>query len=371
MDSINFSTTGPASPAHQNSTIASSRTVGETIVYSGGMSTEACQPSPQHGLITEVFLEPAELVEAAERPMSLRLVATGWSKNGRYYSPELLQRRQNLWHEGTKMYLEHSDPDIRSLAAVLVRDSFYDEHGRWGPGIYGEAQVMPEFREFLKNRQNAAGTSIRARGQWVAGTAEGRKGDIVTDLTVGETVDFVAEPAAGGRYTILESIQRTMTTEPTDALRAMQEEVASLKAENTALSEALHQATDQITSLRQTVATHTATAHIAERLGGTALPEAATTRIQTALLESLPISEGQLDVAALDAAIDARVGDMTELIEALNRPGTPPAPTVSGMGPMTESASMTLLRAFAESFRRQGMTPDEADRMAEIAAREA
>lgn len=346
-----------------------------TEAHTIGMNTEwlrqmpyvAPSPQPTPTLIAESFdIDdiPLPIAEADAKPAPVRLVGVGWSKNGRYYSRELLQRKAALWKEGTKMYLEHNDRHIKDLAAVLVRDSYYDDHGRWGPGIYGDARIFPDHKEMLKARQGSAGTSITAMGVFAKGEAEGRKGDIVADLTEGLTCDFVAEPAAGGQYEISESVSMTATEE------SAQDQIDRLTAENAALAESLATVQAENLTLRTNAARLKAAAIVAEKIGAASLPDAAKSRIQTTVIAGIRLTESHdLDTEALTEAIDTEITEMTTFLEAVTPKTIEPRSPVQGMG-ATPEARTTMLSAFAESFRRQGMPAEDADRLAAIAVEE-
>lgn len=133
----------------------------------------------------------------------VRVIAPGLSKNRRRYRTALLERRAELVKPGTPMYLDHQKGarSVKDLAAVVVEGGKYDPAGPWGAGIYCRARPITTKKDLLREMETAIGVSIMADGVVVPCTAPGHAGeDLVEDITAFTSIDFVAAPAAGGKY---------------------------------------------------------------------------------------------------------------------------------------------------------------------------
>lgn len=139
------------------------------------------------------------------------LIDAGWGSSG-YYSEAVLKNAaaKGVFGEGLQMYLDHPgsaesydrpERSVRDLVAVLATGGQYDETAK---AVVAEARpmganaAMLEDKEFLK----AIGLSIRAYGDATIGEAEGRKGQIITELTEAISVDFVTKAGRGGRVLV-------------------------------------------------------------------------------------------------------------------------------------------------------------------------
>jgi hypothetical protein len=172
---------------------------------------------------TAVVLDgpPCELVEALRRDgtVPIKLIAPGWSANGRYYGADVLERDgATAFPKGTHMYWDHPsaseesdrpERSLRDLAGVLTGDARYRVNGPSGPGLYADAQIMSDYQAAVADLAPHIGVSIRAEGAVAYGETGGRSGQIVQSITRGRSADFVTTPAAGGRViTAFESHRR-------------------------------------------------------------------------------------------------------------------------------------------------------------------
>lgn len=161
----------------------------------------------------------AEALKAVEGPgrFLVQLITPGWGSSG-YYSAEALQQaaRDRIWPAGTHMYIDHPtesesferpERTLRDLAAVLLEDARWDPTANGGTGaLVAETVVFSEWRRVLAEMLEHIGTSIRAYAEAETGEAEGRRGQIITRLTEGVSVDFVTHAGRGGKVlAILES----------------------------------------------------------------------------------------------------------------------------------------------------------------------
>ena len=152
-----------------------------------------------------------------DRPgrMLIQLIKAGWSLNGRYYPAEVLRRDgPRAFPAGTLAFVDHATDEedaqrpagsVRNLAAVLESPARWDEQRK---ALVGELRLFQPWRQPLSDMAGHIGMSIRAWVMGEHGTAEGREGLIVSEITEGRSVDFVTVPAAGGAIlSVLESAQ--------------------------------------------------------------------------------------------------------------------------------------------------------------------
>lgn len=189
---------------------------------------------------------PLKVIEATSTSTAgtipVVLIDAGWGSSG-YYSETVLKNAANagVFGEGLQMYLDHPgesesydrpERSVRDLVAVLATGGTYDESAK---AVIGEARpmganaVMLEDKEFLK----AIGLSIRAFGDATIGEAEGRKGQIITELSEAISVDFVTKAGRGGRVLVdlMESARPEQVNE-----RAVQHGVTEATANETRTS---------------------------------------------------------------------------------------------------------------------------------------
>lgn len=143
------------------------------------------------------------------------LIKAGWGSSG-YYSEALLRRDgPKVWPAGTQNYLDHPtlsdarelpERSVRDYASVIVTDPVWDPVEK---GLVSEVEVFPQWRNMLNEEfASAIGLSIRACGIAEFGEAEGREGQIITELTEGLSVDWVTKAGAGGKVLqLIESVR--------------------------------------------------------------------------------------------------------------------------------------------------------------------
>lgn len=245
----------------------------------------------------------------------LKLIAPGWGSSG-YYSKEVLKRDgPQIFKAGTKNFWNHQteaeesarpEGDLRDLASTLTEDAHYEDPGTAGPGLYAKANVQPHFKEHVDSLAKHIGMSIRASGIAKPGTAEGRKGNIIEQLTRGISVDYVTTPGAGGKVLQLFEAARgaRTTTGENDMDKA---EIQALFKESLDAALAPMKAENQ--RLRETIELQQAPKLIAETLNDIRLPDASKRKILEKLtspnvLPMLPMKEGKLDKPELDKLIE-------------------------------------------------------------------
>jgi hypothetical protein len=176
------------------------------------------------------------------------LISPGWGSSG-YYSAEVLKNaaEAGVFGKGLQLFLDHPgeaesydrpERSVRDLAATLADDAVWD-----GEKVVGEAIPFGAAAEMLADKEfaQAIGVSIRAYADSTIGEAEGRKGQIITNLVEAISVDFVTRAGRGGRVLVelMESARPEQVVE-----RAIRQGVAEATANDTreALNTALKDA---------------------------------------------------------------------------------------------------------------------------------
>jgi hypothetical protein len=180
------------------------------------------------------------------RIADVQIIAAGWNTSyTRYYGPAMLARDiPRVFPKGTLMMLDHATAEeadarpegtLTRLAAVFD-DTPYTLDG--GQTMRVRARLYPTYRPFLAEAYADIGVSIRGGGLAEYGTADGRDGLIVTELTEGSSVDFVTHPGAGGRVLALLEAARKVPLRESRNLGAYLESRVHLNA--TALADDMY-----------------------------------------------------------------------------------------------------------------------------------
>jgi hypothetical protein len=179
---------------------------------SKGATDEAARP--------QAIEENRPLTEAATGETGSRrriqLIDAGWSRNARYYSQQVLAEAAaaRIYPAGTPMYIDHPtatekverpERSVKDLAARLVTDARYE-----GGALIAEAELFGPWKPVINEIADQIGLSVRSNGTVEWGEAEGKQGQIVTQITEGISVDFVTAPARGGK--VLELIESARAT---------------------------------------------------------------------------------------------------------------------------------------------------------------
>jgi hypothetical protein len=137
----------------------------------------------------------------------VKIIAPGWGSSG-YYSKEMLKRdAPKVYVPATHMHIDHPtssqekgrpERSLTTLAGVITEKARFLEDGPNGPGVYAEARVFEQYRNFLNETAPFIGISHRALGKAKTGEAEGKSGKIIESLDKCLSVDFVTLPGAGG-----------------------------------------------------------------------------------------------------------------------------------------------------------------------------
>lgn len=148
---------------------------------------------------------------ASGRLVTLDVIRSGWNTSGsRYYPGDVLERDvPKVYGKGTQMYIDHPstlegedrpERSLQTLAGVFVDQPWAvrEDNGN-GVTMRVTARVFGPWQPLIREAWEAIGVSINGNGRGDYGTAEGREGLVIDELTYGRSVDFVTVPGAGGR----------------------------------------------------------------------------------------------------------------------------------------------------------------------------
>lgn len=177
------------------------------------------------------------------------IITPGWGSSA-YYSPKMIKESgPKVFKKGTHMYWNHAtneqeasrpEGDLNDLAAVLTKDSYWDDNGPKGAGLYSDAKVFSDYATQVSEKGPHIGVSINAAIKGHEGEIEGKTGKIADAFVHAYSTDFVTkagrggspivpvqESQRGGSPQIQESI--TMTEQELTAQKALADENVSLK----------------------------------------------------------------------------------------------------------------------------------------------
>ncbi len=132
------------------------------------------------------------------------LLKSGWSKNKRFYSPDVLGEAVSLF-EGAKCYLDHEDVKGISNRSVRELTGFYENVAFINNRLEADLQFLDTeagkiglalAQESIKHNKPLAGLSLKGLGK----LRKTEEGYIVEELQKVNSVDIVSEPAAGGEF---------------------------------------------------------------------------------------------------------------------------------------------------------------------------
>jgi len=146
----------------------------------------------------------------------VRIIASGWSLNGVFYSPDVLKTAMSLF-EGVKVFAFqfnnkdfdhvpnsiidfHKEGFSKNVAGFLTDIEFSESD----KGLIGKLHITDDFfkmtfkNSFQHGKKDLLGFSIDARGRMSLGIAEGRQGKIANEIKIVNSLDIVTNPAAGG-----------------------------------------------------------------------------------------------------------------------------------------------------------------------------
>jgi hypothetical protein len=317
----------------------------------------------------EVALTEAALSEAAIAP--IKLIQPGWGSSG-YYAKEVLKRDgASTFPKGTKMFWNHAteaedrarpEGNLDNFAGELMEDAAWQEDGKDGAGLYAKTKVFDRFKSAVKEMKDHIGVSIRAMGRTIVGEAEGKRGNIVSALTTGRSVDFVTSPGAGGKVLdLFEALGRGPTAARAAVAATQITEETSM--ENTKLAEAEARLTAQGTELarlREAIILTEAQRVVNGELGKVkTLASMTRDRLAESLALNPPVKDGALDSTALKTRVSEAVKAEQDYLTALG------VGAVKGHGATTtEVTPEARVASMTESFKQMGYTDAQAALMA-------
>lgn len=320
---------------------------------------------------SEILGDVIPLVEKAfteDDTIPIKIMQPGWGQSG-YYPAEILERDgPKVFTDGVQMFWDHPteteererpERSLRDLAGKLTEDARWDPNGAYGPGLYSQGEVFGPFKDALEELAPHIGLSIFARGKATEGEAEDREGMIIEEITSARSVDFVTVPGAGGQILqLFESARgkpapkKKQEADMTD--EKLKQESEATKAENARLHEAL--------LLRK--AKDVASKALAEQ----DMAEMTRERIVETVAKNPPHKDGELDEEAFATAIEEAVKKEMAYLADLTESGA-----IRGMGASEggdeEGDEKQLTESWVEQFEAQGMSTEEAEKMAKIAVR--
>ena len=140
----------------------------------------------------------------------------GWSKNGYYYSQEMIQKLLPFVEVSRKMYMDHKDlfPFGRSLndwtatieGKIGLSPDSDKEVGIWekNAACLVKAKIVPNHNhwllEVMRDAPSQVGISIDAYAYTEDGVKHGHEGRVVTQWMKLNSPDFVTEASAKGKF---------------------------------------------------------------------------------------------------------------------------------------------------------------------------
>ncbi len=351
---------------------------------------------------TSVGGEFIPLVEKAVRrdgTISLKVIEPGWGSSGYYPKATLERDGPQVFKAGTQMYWDHPtvseeaerpERSLRDLAGRLITDAKFRDDGPAGPGLYAEAKVYKPYQEAINELGGDIGTSIRGLGKGKQATIDGRTGPVIEKLVAARSVDFVTRPGAGGQVVELFEAARGRSS-PQHILAVTLEELkrerpdlieelrAELKpaiygekreakearkveeAEAKQLSEANAALTAENARLKEQLVLGEAERFVAEALKSVELPELTKARLAATLAKAPVMKDGKLDPEGYRAAITEAVKAEADYLAKITGSGK-----IAGMG-TGEPKPVNLKESWVATFRAQGKTQEEAERLAALA----
>lgn len=362
------------------------------VKYSGfepaKKAKESVQESSKELVLTESgvggMIMP--LIEKAVRrdgSIPIKIIQPGWGSSG-YYPAEVLERDgPKVFTKGLKMNWDHPtlaeaserpEGSLNNLAAELATDARYQANGIAGPGLYADAKVFEAYKPAIDDLASSIGVSIRALGRGDEGSAEGREGPIISQLTAAKSVDFVTQAGAGGQILSLFEAARgrmpltmgtsfaptTVQKNPTtsgDVESKLKEknmdELQKLQEANATLQKNLDEAKAESARQKDALVLQEAAKLVSQALAKIELPEVTKIRLLESLPKAAVIVDGKLDEKAFEVKIAESVKAEVEYLTKAAGLGK-----IIGLGESEaseEGAGAKTQKSLEESFRRIGL----------------
>lgn len=314
------------------------------------------------------------LESAGSVRMKIKLIAPGAGASA-FYPAEVLKRDgPNVFKDKTHIYINHATAaeeaarpagDWHKLAGALDGNAYWDEAGKMGPGLYGNALFTSDYAPLVKEKAPFTGMSIRAEG--VAEAGQKRNGlPVLKQLTSAESVDVVTRAGAGGMI-LSESARGPEGDEMTkEEIQALVE--AGIRAHGNG----------QVAKLMERAQRGDATVIATRVLSTMALPEVSKQRVIEAVVSgTLPLTEaGEVDDAKLTPLVEAAakkegayVAQLTGSGRVIGMGGAPAVAQLSEADQKLEEERIKANEADAENvFKRFGLNEAQAKAAAGKAA---
>lgn len=371
--------------------------------------------------LMEIELEEVEisedfepLVEAGEDGTFLaKIISPGWGSAG-FYSADVLKRDVEIYKEGLPMYWDHPSKDeeknrpersLRDMAGKLTEDAKYLDNGPLGPGVYAKAQAYTPFRAAIKEMQADIGLSHRATGSRKLGEVEGRKGPVIEKMVAAQSVDYVTAPGRGGAVTELFEAARVaargeqahdirgeitldgLKRDRPDLIEALRseikqavysdkrnmeevkrmtdEEIKTLEESKTQLEKDNSELMEEIKRLQEREVLREAKELVLSIVSKSELPDITKDRLTESLSRNPITVDGKLDTEKFTQHITEEVSKAVAEVAIITESGK-----VKGMGESDATDGRTALKeSFKRGYLREGYSDEDAERMAESAAR--
>lgn len=334
---------------------------------------------------------------APDGTVKVKIIAPGQGSSA-YYEKAQLERDAHVFEFDGKnglVFINHPsrserrdrpERDLRDLAGAITGAPAYEERGEDGPGIYGKVSVVPHWREFVNATAPFSGMSIRASGGIVQKEISGRQTNVAEKFT-GGGVDFVTSAGAGGKVLPLyeaahnaaggvvggwmKDYEFSEDDERSDEQRFIewignkegQMDLIEAQKQIDTLTEEKEGLVEKNKKLAEALALRDARDKITEAVNDKKLnlPDVTKERLVESLTKSAPMKDGELDEAALMAAVSEAVKAEQEYLKGLaSKKG------ITGMGESAggDDGKKELYERKVADYMRQGRTEEVAKRLA-------
>lgn len=146
-----------------------------------------------------------------------RLIEANVRGSSAYYSAEVLEAGAHLFKKGTHMYINHQslseredrpEGDVNQMIGVLASDAVMESDG-----LYADLNIFSDRKDWLKERADHIGLSIRASGT----VEESDEGPVLKEFSSVKSVDVVTVAGAGGKFVSLAESAVVPKTAPAGA----------------------------------------------------------------------------------------------------------------------------------------------------------
>ncbi len=320
----------------------------------------------------------------------VKIIAPGWGRTG-YYPAEVLERDgPKMFPAGTKMFWDHQTDEelaaqpegsLRDLAAELVGDARWESSNPLGAGLYSDAKVFNAFKDSVEELAPHIGVSILGMGKAKHGEAEGREGPIIQEIAAVRSVDFVTMPGAGGQILqLFESARAGTTSIGEDDMKELEEAKAAIKQYKADLEEAKEariedekaktELTEEVAKFTEASLLREAKDFVSGKLAKLELPDMTRDRLVDNLSKNPPVEDGKIDEDAYAKKVEETVKAEAEYLAKVTGSGVIKGMGATGDEPSgAEKEQESLKESFKVKFENEGISPEEAEKLAEFAAR--